>query len=278
LHIIWNKLSKNKSAVAGLIVAIMLVFIAVFAGLIVNYEKEVINQNISNRFQTYSKEHILGTDMFGRDLLARIIYGARLSMYIGTVSVLFSALFGVMLGSVSAYYGGKTDNIIMRVMDILQSLPQVMLALTIVAALGQSNENIIMAISISGIPAFTRIIRSSIISVRNMEYIEAAHSYACSDFRIILKHILPNSIGPLIVQSTMSIGRNIMNVAGLSFVGLGVRPPLPEWGAMLSEARQYMRYYPHIVIWPGIAIVVTVLAFNLLGDGLRDALDPRLRN
>ena len=157
LHIIWNKLSKNKSAVAGLIVAIMLVFIAVFAGLIVNYEKEVINQNISNRFQTYSKEHILGTDMFGRDLLARIIYGARLSMYIGTVSVLFSALFGVMLGSVSAYYGGKTDNIIMRVMDILQSLPQVMLALTIVAALGQSNENIIMAISISGIPAFTRL-------------------------------------------------------------------------------------------------------------------------
>lgn len=277
-RIMWNRLKKNRTAMIGLVIIVILLLITVFIGFFLDYKTEVIRQNIGDRLQTASSGHRLGTDMFGRDLLARILYGTRLSLYIGLLSVFFSAMIGAIIGSVSAYYGGRLDNILMRIMDVLQALPQIMLALTIVAALGQSNENIIVALALSGVPAFARIIRSSILSIRETEFIEAAHSYGSGDLRIILVHILPNSIGPLIVQSTMSIGRNIMNVAGLSFVGLGVRPPQPEWGSMLSEARQFMRLYPHMVIWPGIAIVITVLSFNLLGDGLRDALDPKLRN
>ncbi|MBQ4419631.1 MAG: ABC transporter permease, partial [Synergistaceae bacterium] len=236
-----------------------------------------IKQDLMHMFETPSAEHWLGTDEFGRDILSRLIFGARVSLQVGFIAVGIALVVGGMLGAISGYYSGWLDNSIMRVMDVLLSIPQTLLAIAIVAALGPSLMNLMIAVGISAVPTYARIVRGSVLSIRSMEFIEAARSVGSSDLRIILRHIIPNSMAPIIVQSTLGVASAILNAAGLSFIGLGIQPPNPEWGAMLSGGRQYIRDFPHMTLYPGLAIMFTILALNFLGDGLRDALDPKLK-
>ena len=269
------RLSKSPLAMFGLAIIFVLVFCAIFAEVISPYSP--IKQDLMHMFETPSSSHWLGTDEFGRDILSRLIYGARVSLQVGFIAVGIALITGGMLGAISGYYSGKLDNIIMRVMDVLLSIPQTLLAIAIVAALGPSLMNLMIAVGISAVPTYARIVRGSVLSIRSMEFIEAARAAGSSDLRIILKHIIPNSMAPIIVQSTLGVASAILNAAGLSFIGLGIQPPNPEWGAMLSGGRQYIRDFPHMTLYPGLAIMLTILALNFLGDGLRDALDPKLK-
>lgn len=278
LKSIWVRYKKNKLAMFGLALFMAMVLIAVFADFIVDYDVDAITQNIKNKLRSPYSEHIFGTDQYGRDLFARIVFGARISLFVGLVTVALSLTAGSIIGAVAGYYGGKIDNILMRIMDIFLSIPSIIMAIAIVAALGQGLTNLLIALSISKIPQFARIVRSSILSIKGQEFIEAAKACGTKDRRIIVKHIIPNAIGPIIVQATLNMATTILAIAGLSFVGLGIQPPTPEWGSMLADARSQMRYYPYLVVIPGIAIVMSVLSLNLIGDGLRDALDPRLKN
>lgn len=275
---VWRRFKKNKFAMAGLVILAFILLTAIFAPLIVDYDTQVIGQNLQNRLQRPSAEHPFGTDNFGRDIMARVIYGSRISLVIGFFAVGVSLLIGGAIGTVSAYFRGPLDNVLMRIMDVFMAVPSILLALAIVAALGPGLVNVTIAMTISFVPAYARLLRSLVLPIKDMEYIEAARVTGVSVQRIILLHILPNTMGPILVQSTLAVGRIIIMAAGLSFLGLGVIPPAPEWGAMLSEGRIFMRGSPYIVISPGLAIIVTVLALNLLGDGLNDALDPRLNN
>ena len=272
---VFIRLSRSPLAMFGLAIIFILVFCAVFAEIISPYSP--IKQDLMHMFETPSSEHWLGTDEFGRDILSRLIYGARVSLQVGFIAVGIALITGGMLGAVSGYYSGKLDNCIMRVMDVLLSIPQTLLAIAIVAALGPSLMNLMIAVGISAVPTYARIVRGSVLSIRSMEFIEAARAAGSSDLRIILKHIIPNSMAPIIVQSTLGVASAILNAAGLSFIGLGIQPPNPEWGAMLSGGRQYIRDFPHMTLYPGLAIMLTILALNFLGDGLRDALDPKLK-
>ena len=269
------RLSKSPLAMFGLAIIFVLVFCAIFAEIISPYSP--IKQDLMHMFETPSSSHWLGTDEFGRDILSRLIYGARVSLQVGFIAVGIALITGGMLGAASGYYSGRLDNTIMRVMDVLLSIPQTLLAIAIVAALGPSLMNLMIAVGISAVPTYARIVRGSVLSIRSMEFIEAARAAGSSDLRIILKHIIPNSMAPIIVQSTLGVASAILNAAGLSFIGLGIQPPNPEWGAMLSGGRQYIRDYPHMTLYPGLAIMLTILALNFLGDGLRDALDPKLK-
>lgn len=269
------RLSRSPLAMFGLAIIAVLVFCAVFAEIISPYSP--IKQDLMHMFETPSAAHWLGTDEFGRDILSRLIYGARVSLQVGFIAVGIALVAGGMLGAISGYYSGRLDNTIMRVMDVLLSIPQTLLAIAIVAALGPSLMNLMIAVGISAVPTYARIVRGSVLSLRSMEFIEAARAAGSSDLRIILKHIIPNSMAPIIVQSTLGVASAILNAAGLSFIGLGIQPPNPEWGAMLSGGRQYIRDYPHMTLYPGLAIMLTILALNFLGDGLRDALDPKLK-
>ena len=269
------RLSKSPLAMFGLAIILLLVFCAIFAEMISPYDPTA--QDLAHMFETPSSAHWLGTDEFGRDILSRLIYGARVSLQVGFVAVGIALVLGGFLGAVSGYYGGRLDNAIMRVMDVLLSIPQTLLAIAIVAALGPSLMNLMIAVGISAVPTYARIVRGSVLSIRNMEFIEAARAVGSPDLRIILKHIIPNSMAPIIVQSTLGVASAILNAAGLSFIGLGIQPPNPEWGAMLSGGRQYIRDFPHMTLYPGLAIMFTILALNFLGDGLRDALDPKLK-
>ncbi len=269
------RLSKSPLAMFGLAIILLLVFCAIFAEVISPYNPTA--QDLAHMFETPSSAHWLGTDEFGRDILSRLIYGARVSLQVGFVAVGIALVLGGFLGAVSGYYGGRLDNAIMRVMDVLLSIPQTLLAIAIVAALGPSLMNLMIAVGISAVPTYARIVRGSVLSIRNMEFIEAARAVGSPDLRIILKHIIPNSMAPIIVQSTLGVASAILNAAGLSFIGLGIQPPNPEWGAMLSGGRQYIRDFPHMTLYPGLAIMFTILALNFLGDGLRDALDPKLK-
>lgn len=269
------RLSRSPLAMFGLAIIAVLVFCAIFAEIISPYSP--IKQDLMHMFETPSAAHWLGTDEFGRDILSRLIYGARVSLQVGFIAVGIALVTGGMLGAVSGYYSGRLDNTIMRVMDVLLSIPQTLLAIAIVAALGPSLMNLMIAVGISAVPTYARIVRGSVLSIRSMEFIEAARAAGSSDLRIILKHIIPNSMAPIIVQSTLGVASAILNAAGLSFIGLGIQPPNPEWGAMLSGGRQYIRDYPHMTLYPGLAIMLTILALNFLGDGLRDALDPKLK-
>ena len=224
-----------------------------------------------------SAQHWFGTDELGRDIFTRILYGGRYSITMGLFSIVISVFVGAVIGSIAGYFGGQVDNIIMRILDIIQSLPALLLTIVVSAALGAGYFNTILALSVNGIPAMARMLRAQMMRVRNNEYVEAAESINCSRFRTIVNHLIPNSFTPLLVQATMGVANRILMASSLSFIGLGVQPPAPEWGAMLSGSRQYIRDFPHMVIFPGLAIAVTVLALNLLGDGLRDALDPRLK-
>ena len=269
------RLSKSPLAMFGLAIILLLVFCAIFAEVISPYDPTT--QDLAHMFETPSSAHWLGTDEFGRDILSRLIYGARVSLQVGFVAVGIALVVGGFLGAVSGYYGGRLDNAIMRVMDVLLSIPQTLLAIAIVAALGPNLMNLMIAVGILAVPTYARIVRGSVLSIRNMEFIEAARAVGSPDLRIILKHIIPNSMAPIIVQSTLGVASAILNAAGLSFIGLGIQPPNPEWGAMLSGGRQYIRDFPHMTLYPGLAIMFTILALNFLGDGLRDALDPKLK-
>lgn len=274
---IWDRLKKNKTSVLGLVIISFIIILSILSGFIYDYETDIINQDISQRLQSPSSEHFFGTDELGRDIFARIIYGSRTSLSIGFITVAFALLVGGIFGSVAGYYGGYVDNFIMRIMDIFLAIPGTLFAITIVAALGTSTVNLMIALSISSIPRFARIVRSSVMVVRDVEFIEAAKAIGANNFRIITQHVIPNSLAPVIVQTTLTVATIILTIAGLSFLGLGVSAPQPEWGAMLSSARTYMREYSYMTLFPGLAIMITILSLNLLGDGLRDALDPRLK-
>lgn len=277
LKSIWIRFKKNRLALVGFIMLIALILVAIFANVIVDYES-AITQVMSERQQTPNAQHIFGTDCYGRDMFARIVFGARTSLFVGLLTILIALTFGSIIGAVAGYYGGRVDNIIMRIVDVLMAIPSMLLAISVVAALGTGLVNIVIAMSVSQIPRFARIVRSSILSIKGQEFIEAAKACGTSDARIIFKHIIPNAIGPIIVQATLAMGTMILTVSSLSFVGLGIQPPTPEWGSMLAEGKEQMRYFPHLVTIPGFAIIVAVLSLNLMGDGLRDALDPRLKN
>lgn len=275
MYLAMQRFARNKSALVGLSLVLILVVLAVLAPWLSPYSYEKID--IINAFAKPSVAHPFGTDDLGRDILSRMMYGGRYSLSIGIFSVVISAVFGIFAGSVAGYFGGQIDNIIMRLIDILQSFPQILLAIVISAALGTGYDKCIIALGISGIPVFTRMMRANILTIRSMEYIEAATSINCRDSRIIMKHIIPNAFSPLIVQISLSLAYSVLSAASLSFIGLGVQPPNPEWGAMLSAGRNYITNYPHMVLFPGLYIMICVLAFNIIGDALRDALDPKLR-
>ena len=272
---IIGRFLQNKAAVCGLVIAAILIFCALFPQLLTSYDP--LKQDLSVTFQPPSAEHWFGTDDQGRDIFARVVYGCRYSLSIGLISVVISGVIGVFLGAVSGYYSGTVDNVIMRFIDILMAIPNTLLGISIVAALGPSIRNLIIAIAIGSISAYARITRVSVLSVKDTEYVEAAYATGASDARIIWKYVLPNCLAPIIVQATMSIATAIMTATGLSFLGLGVPAPTPEWGSMASSARSFFRDYWWLVTFPGLAIMASAFAFNLAGDGLRDALDPKLK-
>jgi peptide/nickel transport system permease protein len=271
-----RRLVKNRIGLLGIIFIGILVFVAIFAPYIAPHDP--LQQNIMMRYQAPSSEHILGTDEMGRDILSRIIYGSRISLQVGLFSIGLALVIGVFLGILAGYYGGIWDMLIMRAMDIMLAFPSILLAIAIVAILGPQLRNAMLAIGIINIPRFARIIRSSALSIKESEYIAAAKMMGASDVRIIFNHLLPNAMAPLIIQTTLSIATAILEAAALSFLGLGAQPPTPEWGAMLSDARSSLQRAPWVATFPGIAIILGVLGFNLLGDGLRDALDPKMKN
>ena len=273
----WRMLKRNKMAMIGLGILTVLILLALFADVIADYEEVAIKMNTSIRLQGPSKDHILGTDELGRDIFARIIHGARVSLQVGIIAVGIAIVVGGSLGAVAGFYGGILDNVIMRIMDIFLAVPSILLAISIVSALGSSMTNLMIAVGVSSIPSYARIVRASVLSIKDQEFIEAARAIGARDSRIIVKHILPNSLAPVIVQGTLGVAGAILSTAGLSFIGLGIEKPAPEWGAMLSGGRQHLRDAWHVTTFPGIAIMVTILSLNLLGDGLRDALDPRLK-
>lgn len=274
---VMGQLKKNKAAMAGLVFITLLILISLSADLLFDYDTMVVEQNISQRLQWPSMAHPFGTDEYGRDLLARVVHGSRLSLFVSFVAVIISLAAGGILGAISGYYGGLIDNIIMRITDIFLAVPMTLLAIVIVAALGANTSNLIISLALSAIPTFARIVRGSVLTVREVEYVEAAGAIGAKDWTIIFGHILPNCIGPIIVQTTLRVAAMISNTAALSFLGLGVQAPAPEWGALLSAGRNYIRDYSYLTFIPGLAIMLTILALNLLGDGLRDALDPRLK-
>ena len=274
---VWQRLVKNKMAMVGLAIIILLALAAIFADVIADYDTKVVAQHISDRLQGPSAQHWFVTDEFGRDIFARMIHGSRVSLVVGLISVSVSLIAGGTLGAFAGYYGGRVDNVIMRIMDIFLAVPSILLAITIVAALGTNLVNVMLAIGISGTPGFARIVRAAVMSVKDQEFVEASKAIGASNATIIFREIIPNCMAPIIVQATLSVAGAILSTASLSFIGLGVQPPDPEWGAMLSSGRDFLRDAVHLTLFPGLAIVVTILALNLLGDGLRDALDPRLK-
>ena len=274
---VWRRLKKNRMAMIGLAIVAILVLIAIFADVLFDYNDVVIKQNTAIRLQGPSAEHWLGTDEFGRDILARLVHGSRISLVVGVVAVSIALTVGGTLGALAGFYGGKIDMVIMRLMDILLAVPSLLLSITIVSALGPSILNLMIAISISSIPGYARIVRSSVMTVRDNEFVEAARSIGANNWQIILTHIIPNCMAPIIVQVSLKVASAILSTSGLSFLGLGVKAPTPEWGSMLSGGRAYLRNAPHLTFFPGVMIMITILSLNLLGDGLRDALDPKLK-
>ncbi|MGM0413636.1 MAG: ABC transporter permease [Bacillota bacterium] len=268
-----KRLLFNKKAIAGGILLLIIALSAIFAPFITPHSP--IDQNMRNRLEPPSSEYLLGTDNYGRDIFTRILYGGRVSLRIGFISVGIAVLVGCTLGILAGFYGGKIDNVIMRFIDVMLALPGILLALAIVAALGASINNLMIAVGISYIPVFARLMRSSVLSVIEKDYVSAARGIGGSDIQIIFKHIIPNSINPIVVQATLAMAGSILSAAGLSFLGLGAQPPTPEWGSMIASTRQFIRLSHYPVTFSGLAIVTTVLSLNLFGDGLRDALDPK---
>lgn len=272
-----RRLLRNKGAVFGMTFLIVLILAALISPYIFDYEVDVIGQNMSERLMAPCAAHWFGTDEFGRDLFARIVYGARYSLIIGVGSVLLGLLVGMVLGSLAGFYGGVVDSIIMRGVDIFYSIPNIMTAIVIVSLLGTSTVNLMIALAFSCASSFSRIVRASVMTIRDQEYVESSYAMGLPTWKIIVKHIIPNCLSPIIVQITLLIGTTIISASSLSFLGIGVPAPAPEWGALLSAGRGHIRDASYMCIIPGLAIMMTVLALNLLGDGLRDALDPKMK-
>ncbi|MDF2887184.1 MAG: peptide transporter permease [Lacrimispora sp.] len=273
---VMKQMSKNKAAMLGLVILSTEIILAILAPYIIPYDYSFMD--MTNMFAKPSAAHFFGCDDMGRDIFSRVLFGARYSISIGIIAVAIGSAIGCTIGAIAGYFGGQVDNIIMRLLDIIQAIPGMLLMIVISAVLGPGYFKTIIALSIGTISGMARLLRAQMLKERENEYIEAAQSINCSKFRIITSHLIPNCISPMIVSATMGVAQTITLAAGLSFIGLGVQPPIPEWGAMLSAARQFIRQAPHLVYFPGLAIAVTVLALNLLGDGLRDALDPKLKN
>ena len=272
---IWRRFRQSRTAMAGLIVIVLLIVVAIFADYIAPEGPDA--QDLDRTFLYPNAKNLMGTDNLGRDTFTRIIYGTRISLQIGFTVVGLSLVVGVLLGSVAGFYGGRLDNFIMRAMDILLAVPNILLAIAIVAALGPGITNVMIAVGIGAIPGFARIVKAAVLTIREQEFIEAARAIGASDLRLIFRHILPNCMAPIIVQCTLGLASAILSAAGLSFIGLGIMPPTPEWGAMLNVGRRYIRDFWPMVVFPGLSIVVVVLALNMMGDGLRDAFDPKLK-
>jgi peptide/nickel transport system permease protein len=272
----WRRFRKNKMALVGLGIVVFFILLAIFAPLLAPHDFK--EQNLAERLQPPSSKHLFGTDDFGRDIFSRVIYGARISLWVGFFSVLGSVIVGSMLGIIAGYYGRWIDGIISRLFDIMLAFPSILLAIGIVAVLGPSLQNALIAIAVINIPNFGRLIRSRVLSIKQEEYVMAAKAIGMSDMRILFHHILPNSMAPIIVQGTLAIATAIIEAAALGFLGLGAQPPNPEWGKMLADSKDFLTQAPWTMVFPGIAIMLTVLGFNLMGDGLRDALDPRMKN
>ena len=274
---IARRFFKNKLATLGFIMFMVVLFFALFAGLFGTYE-ESITQNVMQKLKVPSSEHWFGTDNYGRDLFLRCVYGARISLSIGFSASILSAVFGTIIGLTAAFYGGKYENFMMRLLDVFSAVPTILLAICVVSALGTSTANLVLAMAIARTPGFARQARGSALTVAGQEYVEAARCGGTSDTRIMLRHILPNAMAPLIITFTGNISSMILQNASLSFLGLGVPAPAPEWGALISGAKAYMRNFPHMIWFPGICIIVAALSISLMGDGLRDALDPKLKS
>ena len=274
---VWRQFRRNKGAVAGSAIVLVIVFIALFADVLLDYDTQVIGQNVADRLQWPNANHWFGTDELGRDIFCRILYGTRFSCSVGLVAVTIGLVIGVTLGAVAGYFGGAIEEIIMRSTDILSAVPNMLMAIVIVSVLGQSIWNLMFAVGITSVPQFVRITRAAVLTVRNQEYVEASKAIGLNNRKIIFRHILPNCLSPIIVQATLRVASAIISASSLSFLGLGVPAPDPDWGALLSGGRKYIRDYAYMTFFPGLAIMITVLALNLMGDGLRDALDPKLK-
>ena len=276
---IRRRFMRNRNSVIGLVLTAIFVFVALAAPILVDYDTQVIQQNIPDRLlhPGENPEHPLGTDEIGRDVMARLIYAAKMSLSIGAMAVVIAIGIGIFIGSVAGYFGGKVDMILMRFMEVLDGVPSFLMALTICAALGASVYTLMIAIAVGSIAAQSRMVRSAVLTVKNNEYVEAAKAMGANDMQIIFYHIIPNCVGTIIVQFSVKIAGGILSASSLSFLGLGVQPPDPEWGAMLSGGRTYMLDNPTLTLFPGLCIMIVILALNMLGDGLRDSLDPRLK-
>lgn len=272
---VFRRLKKNKAAMFGLFIVALIIFFSVTAKFIAPYDPLV--GILKERHKAPSMSHLMGTDSQGRDVLSRVLHGSKISLEIGIISVGIALIIGSFMGIIAGFYRKRLESIIMGIVDIMLAFPTILLALAIVSILGRSLTNAMIAVGVVNIPKFARLIRASVLSIKETEYIEAARVIGCTDFQIVKRHILPNCIAPILVQTTMTIGTAILEAAGLSFLGLGAQPPSPEWGAMLADASGFMRQAPWSVMFPGVVIMLTVLGFNLLGDGLRDALDPKLK-
>jgi len=274
---IWARFCKNKGAMVGLVIVILLALLAIFADVIIDYDTQVVGYNIRERLQWPNANHWFGTDEMGRDLFWRILYGTKYSFTIGVACALLAAAVGIPLGAIAGYFGGTVDDLIMRLMDIVTAIPGLLLGIVIVSALGTNMVNLIIAVGVGGVASVARITRASVMTVKNQEYVEAERCIGLKEGAIIFNHILPNCLSPIIVNLTLRVAQAIIAASSLSFLGLGVPEPAPEWGALLSAGRGMIREYSYLTMFPGIAILITVLALNMMGDGLRDAMDPKLR-
>lgn len=272
---VWRHLRRNRLAMAGIVVLAIFILSAIFAPLLTTHDP--IKTDLRNAFSEPSEENFLGTDWLGRDNFSRILYGSRISLAIGLISVTIGMFIGVPIGAISGYYGGKFDLFVQRLIDVMIAFPGILLAIVIVTILGVGVENVMIAVGVASVPIYTRLVRGSVLAVKEQGYIAAAKALGIGDVRIIIRHVMPNCLGPIIVQSTFQIATAILWAAGLGFLGLGAQPPDPEWGAMLSKGREYIRTAHYLTTYPGLAILFMVLGFNLIGDGMRDALDPRSR-
>jgi len=271
----WKRLKRNKLALIGLVILALLVIICIIAPYIIPCDYQLMD--LKNVNKAPSAEHLFGTDKYGRDLFSRVLYGTRISLPIALAIVALAFGFGGTLGAIAAFYGGKVDNVIMRVLDVFQSIPPMLMAIAVAATLGNGIPNLIIAITISSLPARARVVRASILTVKRNDYIESAKAMGASSKRQLLKYMLPNALGPILTAITFAVATAILTVSSLSYIGLGIVEPTPEWGALLSSGKELLRIAPHVIIFPGLAIMITVLALNMFGDGLRDALDPRLK-
>lgn len=271
----FKRLLRNKLAIVGMVIVILIILVAIFAPILAPFGYD--DQDYMSILQGPSAAHWLGTDNFGRDILSRLIYGSRVSIPVGFICSAFSLVFGCGLGVIAAFYGGVVEEVIMRIMDVLSAIPAMLFAIAVLAALGNGTDKLIIAIGLSTLPLFARVARSAIYTVKEADYIESSRAIGAGSFRLMLRHMLPNALGPIIVITTFSVAMNILVVSSLSYLGLGIVPPTAEWGSILASAKTYITTAPHFIIFPGVIIMITVFALNLLGDGVRDAFDPKLK-